>query len=75
MDLGISQFCPELPHEFAKYMELICSLRDGQRPRYATLRRLFKTIMEKEDLEHDHIFDWTERMLLEKPVEQVEAVA
>lgn len=48
-----------LPSEFLDYMDYTKSLRFDDKPDYAYLRKLFRSLFKKENYTYDYIFDWT----------------
>lgn len=53
------------PREFAAYVNHIRSLRFGDRPDYARLRRDFRRLFRSRGFGYDSVFDWTEKMFNE----------
>lgn len=51
--------CKGLPLEFTTYINYCKGLKFEEKPDYSYLRNLFLTLMKKEGLENDYIFDWT----------------
>lgn len=45
--------------EFASYMHYCRSLRFEDRPDYGFLKKNFKELMIRENIEYDFVFDWT----------------
>ena len=73
MALSASALCAGLPQEFAEYMRCVQSLKQGGRPDYAMLRKLFRAVAERHGIEYDNVFDWTVRMYLqEEQIKEVE---
>lgn len=54
----IEDLCAKLPKEFAKYINYCRSLKFEDKPCISDLRRLFKNLMTKKNLEYDIKFDW-----------------
>ena len=65
-DLGPEQLCLGLPPEVSEYFIIVKSLTGSQRPPYRQLRKLLRGLAEREGVEYDHVFDWTERMYLQQ---------
>ncbi len=51
-----------LPGEFAAYIDYTRRLAFNDKPDYSYLRRLFRRLFRAEGFEHDHVFDWTEKL-------------
>ena len=64
MELSVEQLCSGLPSEFAEYMRCVRALEGRQRPPYRRLRNLFRGLAEREGIEYDNVYDWTERIFL-----------
>lgn len=45
--------------EFATYMHYCRTLKFEDRPDYTFLKKNFKELMAKENIEYDYVFDWT----------------
>lgn len=54
----IDVLCKGFPTEFADFVNFTRDLKFDERPDYGHLRRLLKTIGDKEKIEFDNIFDW-----------------
>jgi hypothetical protein len=57
-NLPIDDICEGLPEEFPRYFEYCRSLGYDEKPDYTYLRKLFKGLLSKLDLEVDENFDW-----------------
>lgn len=57
----IDVLCKGFPEEFASFINYTRELKFDDRPDYGYLRRLLKTISEKEKFEYDFVFDWVLR--------------
>lgn len=55
---SIETLCKGFPDEIPAFIHYTRDLKFDDRPDYGFLRRLFKTIFEKEKLEFDNDFDW-----------------
>jgi len=55
----------DIPEEFMKYFEHLCSLRTDETPKYMYLRRLFRNLFRRKGYKCDHVFDWTALKFLE----------
>ena len=66
----IDVLCKGFPEEFASFINYTRELKFDDRPDYGYLRRLLKTISEKEKFEYDFIFDW---VLRKKQLEEEES--
>jgi hypothetical protein len=53
--------CAKIPKEFAKYLNYCRSLNFEDKPCVSDLRRLFKNLMKKKNLEYDCKFDWIKK--------------
>lgn len=54
----IDVLCKGFPDEFASFINYTRDLKFDDRPDYAYLRRLLKSIADKEKFELDFMFDW-----------------
>lgn len=62
MKINISgeELCQDfLPTEFSRYIDYTRSLRFGEKPNYAYLRKIFRDRFRSEGYKYDNIFDWT----------------
>lgn len=50
--------CGKIPKEFAKYLNYCRSLNFEDKPCISDLKRLFKNLMKKKNLDFDFKFDW-----------------
>lgn len=66
----IETLCKGFPDEFASFINYTRDLKFDDRPDYSYLRRLLKTIAEREQIQMDHAFDW---VLKKKQQEEEEA--
>jgi casein kinase I family protein HRR25 len=57
----IDVLCKGFPEEFASFINYTRELKFDDRPDYGYLRRLLKTISEKEKFDYDFVFDWVIR--------------
>lgn len=64
--LTVEELCAGLPSEFADYMRYAKTLSYGAMPDYAMLRRVFRELASKEEIEYDNVFDWTVRLYLQQ---------
>lgn len=62
--VSAADLCMGLPSEFTEYMLYVKSLEFGQPPEYKKLRLLFQGLAERNDIQYDNIFDWTEELFL-----------
>ena len=65
-DLAPEELCLGLPPEVSEYITIVKSLPGGQRPPYRQLRKLLRGLAEREGVEYDCVFDWTERLYLQQ---------
>ena len=65
MAMSVEALCLGLPQEFAQYMRYVKSLKQGGRPDYAMLRKLFRGVAQRHGMEYENVFDWTQRMYLQ----------
>lgn len=56
------QLCDGLPQEFVLYFDYVRSLRLHDQPNYSHLRQTFSNLFRREGFEHDHVFNWTEKL-------------
>jgi len=54
----IDVLCKGFPDEFASFINYTRDLKFDDRPDYGYLRRLLKTIADREKYEFDYSFDW-----------------
>lgn len=54
------KLCEGLPEEFQTYLKYIKNIKFDAKPDYNHLRKLFYSILEKNELKFDYIYDWTE---------------
>ena len=59
IDTSPKELCDGLPEEFEQYISYTRNLDYYEEPNYQMLRRLFISILEKEGLNFDYIYDWT----------------
>lgn len=57
----IEVLCKGFPEEFASFINYTRELKFDDRPDYGYLRRLLKTISDREKIEFDFVFDWVLR--------------
>ncbi len=57
----IEDLCAKLPKEFAKYLNYCRSLQFEDKPCISDLKRLFKNLLKKKNLEYDFKFDWIKK--------------
>jgi casein kinase 1 len=55
----IDKLCGGYPQEFATFLNYARSLRFEDKPDYSYLRKLFASIVQRESIVFDYIFDWT----------------
>merc|ERR1719171_2833263 len=55
----IDVLCRGYPQEFATFLNYTRGLRFEDKPDYSYLRKLFTTIVQKESIVFDYMFDWT----------------
>ena len=65
MATPIDLLCKGFPDEFRVYFEYCRALRFADKPDYSYLRRLFKDLALRNEIEYDGNFDW--RMPLDAP--------
>ena len=56
---SIKELCESLPEEFVTYFETVRSYKFEDRPDYDYLRRLFRSVMQRERYKRDYEYDWT----------------
>ncbi|CAA7408770.1 unnamed protein product [Spirodela intermedia] len=59
LSMSIEALCYGYPIEFASYFHYCCSLRFDDEPDYAYLRKIFRSLFNREGFQYDYIFDWT----------------
>jgi len=64
----IEDLCSKLPKEFAKYLNYCRSLQFEDKPCISDLKRLFKNLLKKKNLELDYNFDWNKKSGLERGI-------
>jgi len=57
--LSIDDTCKNWPNEFGLFMKYARNLRFHDEPDYTYLRKLFHILFCKQNLQYDHIYDWT----------------
>lgn len=65
----IDLLCKGFPEEFSSFINYTRELKFDDRPDYGYLRRLLKTVSEREKFEYDFMFDW---VLKRKQMEEEE---
>lgn len=58
MSTPIEELCKGYPAEFPMYLNYCRSLRFEERPDYAYLRQLFRTLFHSKGFTYDYVFDW-----------------
>jgi len=58
----IDDLCSGLPDEFNKYMAYCRKLKFTEKPDYAYLRNLFKSLAKTLQIEYDYQFDWADEV-------------
>jgi len=61
MTIPVDELCKHLPEEFRVYIEYCRSMRFADKPDYAYMRRLFKDVAKRHDIEYDGQFDWAHK--------------
>lgn len=56
--LVFKKFCERLPEEFISYFEYVFSLTFFEKPNYSYMKELFSTMMDKNNVYNDGLFDW-----------------
>lgn len=56
----IKDLCSDIPEEFSIYMNTVRRLKFDEKPDYAYLRNLFKTLFRTLGYEYDYQFDWVQ---------------
>lgn len=54
----LEELCAGLPGEFIDYLKYVRSLQFEDEPDYTLLRDLFKTIVKRENIKCDFVYDW-----------------
>ena len=54
----IELLCKGFPDEYTSFINYTRELKFDDRPDYGYLRRLLKTISERDKIEFDYVFDW-----------------
>ena len=57
----IDDLCSKLPKELAKYLNYCRSLQFEDKPCISDLKRLFKNLLKKKNLDYDFKFDWIKK--------------
>lgn len=55
----IDKLCGGYPQEFATFLNYARALRFEDKPDYSYLRKLFASIVQRENIVFDYVFDWT----------------
>ncbi|KAG5991558.1 hypothetical protein E4U54_003862 [Claviceps lovelessii] len=61
----VEELCKDLPEAFAEYMTYIRSLQPADKPDYARLLKVFKTLFTARGFQYDNVYDWTEKRFYE----------
>ena len=59
MATTVEELCSGLPVEFARFLTYCKSLHFEDKPDYAYLRKLLKTLFLREGYKYDDVYDWT----------------
>ena len=59
LEISSAELCEGLSEEFEKFIEYSKNLEYLEQPDYETLRGLFNSVLRKEHLKFDYIYDWT----------------
>jgi hypothetical protein len=54
----LEELCTDLPEDFANLIRYTRSLRFEEKPDYAQLRRTFKDLYARLDVENNKLYDW-----------------
>lgn len=57
--VSLDELCDGLPRAFRDYQEHVRSLAFNDKPGYAYLRKIFRSLFLREGFEYDNVFDWT----------------
>ncbi|KAG6007696.1 hypothetical protein E4U21_005657 [Claviceps maximensis] len=63
--ISLAELCSDLPREFADYMIYIRSLQPADKPDYAYLLKLFKSLFKSRGYKYDNVYDWTKKRFYE----------
>ncbi|XP_044734592.1 casein kinase I isoform X2 [Chrysoperla carnea] len=58
MSTPIEELCKGYPNEFPTFFNYCRQLRFEERPEYAYLRQLFRTLFHRKGFTYDYVFDW-----------------
>lgn len=58
MNITVDSMCRGVPEEFAVLINYARALRFEEKPDYTYLKRIFKDLMTKENLQCDYLYDW-----------------
>ncbi|KAG5928141.1 hypothetical protein E4U42_001201 [Claviceps africana] len=61
----VNDLCKGLPEAFAQYMSYLRCLQPADKPNYAYLLKLFKTLFVARGFKYDNVYDWTEKRFYE----------
>ena len=59
MELSSSTLCEGFPIEFEKFLDYTKNLEYSAKPNYDMLRNLIMTVMDKNNLKYNYVYDWT----------------
>lgn len=53
------EICGGLPEEFALYIDYCRSLKSSEWPNYGAIKKMFRDVAERENIQYDSVYDWT----------------
>ena len=69
MDTPVEALCEGLPVEFSRFLTYCKSLHFEDKPDYAYLRKLLKTLFLREGFKYDDVFDWSAAQDASHPIQ------
>lgn len=57
-DVSVNELCRGLPFEFSRYFKTVRGLEFAERPNYAGLRALMRSLFMRQGFVYDQVYDW-----------------
>lgn len=52
--------CQDFPNEFVQYFQYVRDLRFSEQPNYTLYRRMFRNLLNRENMPYDYQYDWSD---------------